>query len=84
VITLTKYRRLPGHFGSVTDFDHYIVLTGLAGEDFVYNDAAYSTEYGYNLIISPPQLERALGELERQALVPPPIPTGDAGMGLTL
>lgn len=59
VITLTKYRRLPGHFGSVTDFDHYIVITGLAGEDFVYNDAAYSTEYGYNLIITPAQLQRA-------------------------
>jgi len=59
VITLTKYRRLPGHFGSVTEFDHYIVITGLAGEDFVYNDAAYSTEYGYNLLISPAQLERA-------------------------
>lgn len=59
VITLTKYRRLPGHFGSVTEFDHYIVLTGLAGDDFVYNDAAYSTEYGYNLLISPAQLERA-------------------------
>lgn len=59
VITLTKYRFLPGHFGSVTDFDHYIVITGLAGEDFVYNDAAYATEYGYNLLISPEQLERA-------------------------
>jgi len=35
------------------------VLTGLAGDDFVYNDAAYSTEYGYNLLISPAQLERA-------------------------
>jgi hypothetical protein len=61
VITLTKYRFLPGHFGSVTDFDHYIVLTGLAGDDFVYNDAAYSTEYGYNLLISPAQLQRAWG-----------------------
>jgi hypothetical protein len=59
VITLTKYRRLPGHFGSTTDFDHYIVITGLAGDDFVYNDAAYSTEYGYNLLITPAQLERA-------------------------
>lgn len=59
VITLTKYRFLPGHFGSVTDFEHYIVITGLAGEDFVYNDAAFSTEYGYNLLISPSQLERA-------------------------
>jgi len=59
VITLTKYRRLPGHFGSVTEFDHYIVITGLAGDDFVYNDAAYSTEYGHNLLISGAQLEQA-------------------------
>lgn len=59
VITLTKYRFLPGHFGSVTDFEHYIVITGLAGEDFVYNDAAFSTEYGYNLLISPAQLHQA-------------------------
>ena len=35
------------------------MITGLAGEDFVYNDAAYSTEYGYNLLISPAQLQRA-------------------------
>jgi uncharacterized protein YvpB len=59
VITLTKYRRLPGHFGAVTDFDHYIVIDGLAGDDFVYNDAAYATEYGQNLLISPTELERA-------------------------
>lgn len=59
VVTLTKYRRLPGHFGSVTDFDNHIVITGLAGQDFVYNDGAYSTEYGYNPIITPEQLERA-------------------------
>src|SRR6185503_13286747 len=45
--------------GSTTDFDHYIVITGLAGDDFVYNDAAYSTEYGYNLLVTPAQLERA-------------------------
>ena len=59
VITLTKYRFLPGRFGSTTDFDHYIVITGLVGEDFVYNDGAYSTEFGYNLIITPAQLQGA-------------------------
>ena len=59
VITLTKYRRLPGHLGSQTDFDHYVVITGLAGDDFVYNDGAFATEYGRNLIISPAQLEQA-------------------------
>ena len=61
VITLTKYRFLPGHFGSVTDFDHYIVITGLAGDDFVYNDAAYSTEYGYNLLDQPGPASAGLG-----------------------
>lgn len=59
VITLTKYRFLPGRFGSTTDFDHYIVITGMVGEDFVYNDGAYSTEYGYNLVITPSQLKQA-------------------------
>lgn len=59
VITLTKYRFLPGRFGSTTDFDHYIVITGMVGEDFVYNDGAYSTEYGYNLMITPSQLKQA-------------------------
>ncbi len=59
VITLTKYRKLPGHLGSQTDFDHYVVITGLAGEDFIYNDAAYATEYGRNLLISPAELEQA-------------------------
>ena len=59
VITLTKYRKLPGRLGAQTDFDHYVVITGLAGEDFIYNDAAYATEYGRNLLISPAELEQA-------------------------
>ena len=59
VITLTKYRKLPGRLGSQTDFDHYVVITGLAGDDFIYNDAAFGTEYGRNLIISPAELESA-------------------------
>ena len=59
VITLTKYRRLPGRAGAVTDFDHYVVITGLAGDDFIYNDGAYASDYGRNLIIGPDQLEQA-------------------------
>jgi hypothetical protein len=59
VITLTKYRKLPGHLGSQTDFDHYVVITGLAGDDFVYHDAAFATDYGRNLLISPAELEQA-------------------------
>jgi hypothetical protein len=59
VITLTKYRKPPGRLGSQTDFDHYVVITGLAGDDFVYNDAAYATDYGRNLLTSPAELEQA-------------------------
>ena len=59
VITLTKYRKLPGHLGSQTDFDHYVVIIGLSGDDFVYNDAAFATDYGRNLVITPSELERA-------------------------
>lgn len=45
--------------GSATDFDYYIVITGLAGDDFVYDDAALATEYGRNLLISASEPERA-------------------------
>ena len=59
VITLVKYRALPGHTASLSDWDHYIVISGLAGNDFVYNDAAYSSAAGYGLLISPDDLQRA-------------------------
>ena len=59
VVTLVKYRALPSHSGSLSDFDHYIVVAGLAGDDFVYNDAAFGGKRGYGLLISPSDLERA-------------------------
>ena len=59
VVTLVKYRALPGHGGTEVDWDHYIVITGLSGDDFIYNDAAFATERGYGLLISPADLEQA-------------------------
>ena len=59
VITLVKYRNLPGHGTSLVEFDHYIVITGLAGDDFIYNDAAFASDYGFNLLISRKDLKRA-------------------------
>ena len=59
VITLVKYRSLPGHGSSLAEFDHYVVITGLSGDDLIYNDAAFASEYGFNLLISPSDLERA-------------------------
>jgi hypothetical protein len=59
VITQVKYRALPGHASSLSEFDHYIVIAGLYKGDFIYNDAAYGSEVGYGLLISPEQLEVA-------------------------
>lgn len=61
VITLVKYRSLPGNARSAAEFDHYIVLSGMAGDDVIYNDAAFVGDYGHNLLISPGDLERAWG-----------------------
>lgn len=59
VLTLVKYRALPSNRGSLSDFDHYIVVAGLSGDDFIYNDAAFTGDRGYGLLISPADLERA-------------------------
>lgn len=59
VITLVKYRNLPGHTSSVSEFDHYIVISGLTPNGFIYNDAAFATTLGYGLEISDVELEYA-------------------------
>jgi hypothetical protein len=59
VITLTRYQSLPGNANSRFQTDHYIVITGLSGDDFIYNDPAYGSNAGYGLLISGSDLERA-------------------------
>lgn len=59
VITLVKYRLLPGHGSSLSNFDHYVVITGVTPTGFIYNDAAFSTTLGYGLEISNQELEAA-------------------------
>ncbi len=59
VITLVKYRNLPGHTSSLSEFDHYIVISGLTPNGFIYNDAAFATTLGYGLEISDVELEYA-------------------------
>jgi hypothetical protein len=59
VITLVKYRNLPGHSKSLSEFDHYIVISGLTPNGFIYNDAAFATTLGYGLEISDIELEYA-------------------------
>jgi hypothetical protein len=59
VLTLVKYKNLPGHTQSLSEFDHYIVISGLTPNGFIYNDAAFSTTLGYGLEISDVELEYA-------------------------
>lgn len=67
VVVLTKYRLLPGHEGSGTSFDHYVVLWDIDGDGFVYNDPAFSTaRSGLARTIGADQLESAM----RAAIIP--------------
>jgi hypothetical protein len=59
VITLVKYRNLPGHGQSLSEFDHYIVISGLTPNGFIYNDAAFASTLGYGLEISDIELQYA-------------------------
>jgi uncharacterized protein YvpB len=38
VVVQVAYRALPGHIGSWVQVDHYVVVHGLVGDDFVYSD----------------------------------------------
>jgi hypothetical protein len=59
VITLVKYRNLPGHTQSPAESDHYIVISGLTPDGFIYNDAAFATTLGYGLEITDAELDLA-------------------------
>jgi hypothetical protein len=59
IITLTRYADLPGNSYYGSDINHYIVLSGLSGDQIIYNDAAYSQGRGRGLLISPDALQRA-------------------------
>ena len=59
VIMLTRYGDLPGNGEYEPSTNHYIVLSGLAGDQFIYNDSAYPQGRGAGLLISPETLKRA-------------------------
>jgi hypothetical protein len=59
IITLTRYADLPGNGRSDPGTNHYIVLSGLSGDNIIYNDPAYSQGAGRALLIPPDALLRA-------------------------
>jgi hypothetical protein len=60
VIVQVKYRALPGHRGSRASDDHYIVLHGFIGDDFVYSDPMGSDPSAAWLVISTADLTAAM------------------------
>lgn len=64
VVVQVVYRGLPGREDSLYYGDHYVVITGLLGDDFLYNDpiggAVAHEAPGYDRVISPAQLQRAM------------------------
>lgn len=58
VITLVRYAALPGATLDL-GLDHYIVLSGLAGDQFIYNDSTQPQGRGAGLLISREALQRA-------------------------
>ena len=60
VIVQVKYRALPGHRGSRATDDHYIVLHGFIGDDFVYSDPMGSDPSAAWLVISTADLTSAM------------------------
>jgi hypothetical protein len=60
VIPQVKFRLLPGRARAQYWGDHYIVIVGLAGDSFIYNDPVDSDGRGYGRLISAEALEQAM------------------------
>jgi uncharacterized protein YvpB len=65
VIVETGYRYLPGHGASRTTLDHYVVVHGLAGDQFVYSDPMDNPGGGPDLVISESDLLTAMSHAKQ-------------------
>jgi hypothetical protein len=64
VIVQVVYRGLPGREDSGYYGDHYVIITGLMGDNFLYNDPIGGAEAheapGYDRLMTPTELRRAM------------------------
>ena len=60
VIVQVRFRALPGRAGVRYYNDHYIILTGLSGDSFLYNDPLDSDGPGANRLMTAAQLDAAM------------------------
>ena len=66
VIAQVRFRALPGRAGVRYYNDHYIILTGLSGEKFLYNDPLDSDGPGANRLMTAAQLEAAMNASDQR------------------
>ena len=59
VIPELRFRDMPGRAGSDYNEDHYVVLTGVSDDRFIYNDSVDSDGPGYGRVMSADNLLRA-------------------------
>src|SRR5262245_1357468 len=69
VIVQVVYRGLPGREDSGYNGDHYVVITGLMGDNFIYNDPiggpAAKEAPGWDRLMTVDQLQRAMRASDR-------------------
>jgi hypothetical protein len=94
VIALAVYRLLPWSGGIGGNLNHYVVISGLRGDDFLYNDSSFGGKGGRGLVITADQLETAwlTADVPRHAVAfgrqegallgaaPLDLPRGNAGV----
>ena len=64
VVVEVKYRALPGHTGSHAPDDHYIVVHGTVGSEFVYSDPMSTPDSGPDMQISEEELRAAMADAQ--------------------
>jgi hypothetical protein len=60
VIVQVRYRSLPGRGGAYYFGDHYILVTGVVGDGFLYNDPIDVDGLGWDRVISGTALKTAM------------------------
>ncbi len=66
VILQVAYRALPGRESAPYGGDHYVIVTGLIGNGFLYNDPVDSDGLGYDRVMTAAQLDAAMNATDRR------------------
>jgi hypothetical protein len=66
VIAQVRYRSLPGRGGAYYFGDHYILVTGVVGDGFLYNDPIDVDGLGWDRVISGATLRVAMNASDQR------------------